>query len=767
MGNTVFRSLGFVFIALGIFYCQRNGEKLISYNEDIRPIFNAKCLSCHGGVKKSGGFSLLFPEEAYDTTDSGKYGILPGRPDQSELYVRITSEDPELRMPLEHPPLNKEEIATIKKWIEQGAKWETHWSFLPVKENVAIPAIKNHDNWIKNEIDHFVLEKLDQHQLKPKEEAEKPELIRRLALDLTGLPPSDALATWYLNNNQENAYEQLVDTLLSSPHFGEHWASMWLDLARYGDSQGYQKDPLRRTIWRYRDWVIDAFNRNMPFDQFTIEQIAGDLLPDRTDNQLLATAFHRNTNTNDEGGTDDEEFRIVAVLDRVNTTFEVWQGITISCVQCHSHPYDPIVHDEYYKLVAFFNNTQDRDHPKELPLATLLSPGQMQRKHLLQSKIEYWRAEKDTVTDEFKLAIQELESITPEPVPVMMEMEPDTFRKTQVFIRGNWLNRGDEVLPDIPNILNHIDGDVQQNRLGLAKWLVDKKNPLTARVMVNRFWTALFGRGIVETVEDFGSQGRKPTHPEMLEWLASNWMYQHNWDTKALLKDMVMSATYRQKNTVTAEILEKDPYNRLLSHGPRFRLSAEQIRDQALAVSGLLSPKLFGPSVMPYQPEGVWNIIRQLAQWQTSEGEDKHRRAVYTFIRKTSPYPSFITFDSPSREKCLSRRIRTNTPLQALVTMNDPVYIEAAAALAKTMKSTEDGPEAQIAFGYKKALFKSPKQEKMQLLLKFYEEALDNYRSNQEELQLLAANLEIPTAEDAALFNVANVILNLDEFLNN
>ncbi len=751
---------------LFIISCNPTNNEDISFNQNIRPILNEKCLSCHGGVKKLGGYSLLFPEEAFDTTDSGIHGIVAGKPEESQLYLRLITDDPELRMPFEHPALNKEEIKLIKRWIEEGATWETHWAFIPPAKDINPPKQSSSD-WPLNSIDQFILRKLQENELDPAPEAGPEILLRRLYLDLTGLPPSRSeVQTFVESPNREAAYDKAIDQLLDSPHFGEHWASMWLDLARYGDSQGYQKDPIRKTIWRYRDWVIDAFNRDMPFDQFTIEQLAGDLLPARTDHQLLATAFHRNTNTNDEGGTDDEEFRVVAVLDRLNTTFEVWQGLTMSCVQCHSHPYDPIRHEEFYESMAFFNNTMDADLRSEAPLATVLSPGQQFQLDTLKQFLDKYQNTGDTLSNIYRQAVANISTIQPGAVPVMQDFPPDTMRQSHVFVRGNWLDRGELVAPAVPESLNLSQQPVTEDRLGLANWLVSADNPLTARVIVNRFWAAIFGHGLVETVEDFGTQGAAPTHPELLDWLAVRFMQEHQWSVKSLLKDIVQSASYRQSAVVDAQKLDKDPYNQLLSRGPRFRLSAEQVRDQALAVSGLLSKKMFGPSVMPYQPEGVWNTIRHVARWQTSPGEDQYRRAVYTFLRKTSPYPAFLTFDSPSREVCVSRRTRTNTPLQAMVTLNDPVYLEAATALAQKMAKVHEASEQQIQFGYECAVLRAPKPDKLATLIGFYEQARQKYEAEPEEIALLVEDPEKHDPAFAALVNVANVILNLDEVLN-
>ncbi len=759
----------------------------VSYNADIRPIFNNKCIACHGGVKKSSGFSVLFREEAMQPAKSGELAIVPGHPEGSELIRRVKHQDPEERMPAEHDALSEEEIERLELWVEEGAEWETHWSYLAPDPDIEPPALR--DQWITNGIDAFVLQRLRKEKLKPQPEARREVLLRRVSLDLIGLPPTLEEVQEYLKDDSPEAYEKAVDRLLASPRFGERWASMWLDLARYGDSQGYQKDPYR-SIWAYRDWIIQALNADMPFDQFTIEQLAGDLLDDPTRDQILATAFHRNTMSNDEGGTDDEEFRVAAVLDRVNTTFEVWQGITIGCVQCHSHPYDPIRHEEYYGLYAFFNNTADADKPHEKPLLRDFSPTfETRAKELIlwfegQCGVNPSEGRLvtryDDIVERLKSScrppadsmiwnanFEALKDLSPPKTPVMRELPPDSSRITRFFERGNWLVHGDTIQPGVPASLPDYLDEYPQNRLGLAQWLVSDENPLTARVMVNRFWEQLFGVGIVETLEDFGSQGAAPSHKELLDWLAVQFREEQNWSVKSLLKQIVMSSTYRQDAAASPDLLERDPNNHLLARGPRFRLSAEQLRDQALAVGGLLSDKMYGPGVMPPQPDGTWQVIRGVLKWQTAEDEDRFRRGLYTFWRRSSPYPSMITFDAPSREFCVSRRIRTNTPLQALVTLNDVTFIEAAVALAGRMQR-EAGPDpiGQLTHGFKLAMAYEPSEEQRQHLINFYHTTLAHYDENPKLIGELVPESIEATPEIAALINSANVIMNLDGFLN-
>ena len=756
MRKSYFTGILVVIVAMVAFLLMSYTGSPIDFNDQIRPILNENCMVCHGGVRQDADLSFLFPEKALLPAKSGKYAIIPGKPGQSELIKRIKHHDQESRMPLDADALTKKEINLLERWINQGAEWSDHWSYIPVKNDISIP--KCEDEWCHNYIDNFIRNRAIQEGLFPSLQADKSYLIRRVYLDLTGLPPTKEETDLFIADTSPDAYERLVERLLDSPHYGERWAAMWLDLARYADSRGYQKDLLRPDIWRYRDWVIHAFNEDLPFDQFTIFQLAGDLVPNANENQLLATAFHRNTMTNDEGGTDDEEFRVTAVLDRVNTSMEIWQGTTIGCVQCHSHPYDPIEHKEYYNLYAFFNNTLDKDDYRESPTAQLMSPDQIE-------KLDRWKLElenhDDTLSIQYKNRLKEYMNILPGSIPIMRELPDSMSRKTRVFERGNWLVHGAVASPDVPGFLPDFDEGFSKDRLGFANWLVDENNPLTARVTVNRIWEQIFGKGIVTTLEDFGTQGESPTHPKLLDYLSYQFVHEYKWSIKKLLKEIVLSATYKQSSEISPESLEKDPENVFLSRGPRYRLSAEQIRDQALVISGLINKKVYGKSVMPHQPEGVWNVIRHAAKWQESLGSDKHRRALYTFWRRVSPYPSMLSFDVPSRELCVSRRIRTNTPLQALITLNDPVFVEAAMTLADRM-IVEAGSslEEKLIYGFQLALMRPPDEERLELLVDFYnqitekienETNLDNY-----------SKIEI---EKEVMINVASVLLNLDEVI--
>lgn len=887
-------------------------EEKISYNTLVKPILNKHCIHCHGGVKASGGFSLMTRELALRKNDSGKAAIIPQDAKNSELIRRLSTHDPEERMPYQAPPLQQDEITILEKWINQGAQWEKHWAYIPVQ--MPIPPSTAQGNmstsaeWAKNEIDHFVFDKMIQKGLQPNPQASKARLLRRLSLDLIGLPPHPALVRQFLRDDDPLSYDQLIDTLLASPHFGEHWAAMWLDLARYADSKGFERDASRR-IWPYRDYVIEAFNNDLPYDQFLLEQLAGDLLPEPTDDQYIATGFHRNTPTNDEGGTNNEEYRVAATLDRVNTTYEALMGTTFACTQCHGHPYDPFPHEDYYKSLAFFNNTRDYDTHLDYPwlrqfseeeqakledltqwVAQVENPERAKemRTFLKTYQPTYYSLECDSLvnaalydtkylgfrqqgsarlkdipltdrpllllkTNWFKLGgkldirldsadgpliaswqipTQETKQrffeiplqassgkhdlyfhyehpglkdpnaaglmidwfyfskLFPGPTSaeqtsrqqtyrelllsdaphtlIMVENEVDRQRSTFVFDRGNWQVHTDKVNPQTPGILLPFPEGAPANRLSFAKWVTDPKHPLTSRVFVNRLWEKLFGKGIVVTLEDFGSQGAPPTHPDLLDWLAWDFANNKKWSTKQMLKQIVRSATYRQSAQVQETHLELDPQNIWLARGPRLRLSAEQVRDQALAVSGLLNPELFGPPVMPYQPDDIWQVPYNAESWNISEGAQRYRRAIYTFMKRSAPYPAFETFDLAPRQVCVSRRIPTNTPLQALVTLNDPVFIEAAQHLAKWMfKKAPQKSTERIRAAYYKILGRAISTNNLNILNKLYLDTKDKFQANPADAEqlLLAEALESAPADFAATVVLANAMLNLDEYL--
>jgi hypothetical protein len=891
-------------------------QHTVDFNTEVKPIINTSCISCHGGVKSQAEFSLLFREDALAVTESGKPSIIPGDPGNSEMIRRLTLDDPEERMPYKHEKLSSKEIKTLREWVKQGAVWGDHWAYVPV-EKVEPPKPKgwlwglipaSQPKLVKNNIDYFIYDKIQKEKLKPSPEADKASLLRRVSLDLIGLPASESVTKSFLESQDESAYEVLVDSLLASIQFGERWTSVWLDIARYADTKGYERDD-GRNVWRYRDWLINAFNEDKPYDVFITEQLAGDLMPNPTDDQYIATVFHRNTMTNDEGGTDNEEFRTAAVLDRVNTTFEGLMSTTFACIQCHSHPYDPFKHEEYYEVAAFFNNTRDEDtyadypvlrHYKEedygkldsivnwvnnygtkekakevntflktwqpainslvadnlvnselndtkwlrfrnngsarLPAVDLTNksqlmfryasylPGGIWKIHLdkpdgvvlktiLPEQTNGWEiittdipltkgvhdlylsytnsnlknpdqgglqfdwfyfsnplpGKENTGFDKIEKSYWQLMNARVSSTPIMMDNPKDMHRETNVFERGNWLVKGEKVEPGVPASLNPMPEGAPKNRLGLAMWMTDKQNPLTSRTMVNRLWEQLFGVGLVETMEDMGTQGAIPTHRELLDYLSYKFMYDYEWSMKKVLKEIVLSATYRQDAKTSKELLEKDPLNRFYARGVRVRLSAEQIRDQALALSGLLSHKMYGPSVMPWQPEGIWMSPYSGAVWQKSEGEDQYRRGVYTYWKRTAPYPSMVTFDGATRDLCSTQRIRTNTPLQALVTLNDSVYLESAKHFAFLMRSEcsdQKDMKNVISKGYEIALLKTIDQQRLNSFMKLYEDALRQYKNDAKKTTaMLGEENKKEGAETAALILVANAMLNMDELI--
>jgi mono/diheme cytochrome c family protein len=995
----------------------RSPGEAIDFDRQIRPIFESRCIECHGAKKQNSGLRLDRKSSVFIGGDSGQPALVPGRSGDSPIFQRISTEDRSEIMPPKGAPLTPAQVQVIKAWIDQGGAWpdepeEKHWAYeKPIRPE--LPPV-NPGAWPKNPIDYFVLHRLGKEGLQPSPEADRATLIRRVSLDLTGLPPSVEEVDQFLSDQSPDAYEKVVDRLLASPHYGERWAKPWLDLARYADTQGYEKDN-RRTIWPYRDWVIQALNQDMPFSQFTIEQIAGDMLPDATLQQRVATGFHRNTMTNTEGGTDDEEFRHEAVVDRVNTTMAVWMGTTMSCAQCHNHKYDPITMKEYYQFYAFLNSTADNDQPDERPVMKVPTPDQESELKRLQAEIaalekEYhkdlpgleeaqlaWETESiaalnawqvvdpreltsaggatltkkddssilaggtnppnDTYTITFTAPDKKITGIRlqvlpdgslpyksigrhpngsfvlsrfeisiarpetePQPLVILsatadytqdghsvmnlvdgkpgpgwaisaadpkhrversayftletpVELEPDSTlavvlrhasqwpeanlgrfrlsvtaaknpgaiptlpepvraallasaenrpdkqketlrnhfrsiapellsvreelararkaesdldkqiprtmvmeelskpRETHMLIRGGFMSRGDKVSPGIPAVFHPLPQDKPANRLTLAEWLVDENNPLTARVTMNRFWEEYFGTGMVETSEDFGAQGELPTHPELLDWLATEFMSQ-GWSMKAMHRIMVTSATYRQSSRPTPDLLERDPYNRLFARGPRVRLPAELLRDQALAVSGLLSRKLGGPSVMPPQPEGLWQVVYSGDRWETSKGEDKYRRGLYTFWRRTMPHPAMTTFDAPSREFCVIKRTRSNTPLQALVLLNDPAFVEAAQALARRIVHEKSGAiEARAEYAFRLCLARQPRPEELRRVVHLFQQELELFKTDRDAaLRMASSQLGAPPPEMdiyelAAWSVVANVLLNLDELI--
>ena len=766
-------------------------EKAVAVDFDrvIRPILAENCYKCHGPDEGDRKAKLRFDlrAEALKPAKSGAFAIVPGAPAQSEMIARITAAEEEDRMPPAQTgkTLVPAQIGALRQWIAQGAPYAAHWAYVK-PSRPALPPVR-HRTWVRNAIDTFILARLEREGLVPSPPADRRTLIRRVSLDLTGLPPTIEEVDGFLADKNPRAYEALVDRLLQKPGFGEHWARMWLDLARYADSAGYADDPAR-IIWAYRDWVIEAFNDNLPFDRFTIEQIAGDLLANADEEDEVATAFHRNTMTNNEGGTTREEFRNAAVIDRVNTTMSVWMATSMGCAQCHTHKYDPITQQEYFRFFAFFNNTADADLKDESPVLDVSPRSAKERRAKLRSDIAALEhALKDSATNVSTAATDggagaenrparlkhlhaELAALPAVTVPVMRELAADQRRTTHVQIRGNYLALAEEVIPGVPAALHPLPENAPLNRLALARWLVDTNNPLTSRAIANRFWEQIFGVGIVRTSEDFGTQGDRPTHPELLDWLATEFVAR-NWDVKAFLKLLVTSAAYCQSSRVTPELVGRDPDNLLLGRGPRFRATAEVVRDQALAVSGLLSSKMYGPPVRPPQPSlGLSAAFGGSLDWHTSPGEDRYRRAIYTEWRRTNPYASMATFDAPTREVCTLRRPRSNTPLQALVTLNDPVFVEAARALGRRMATWSGSTDERMRYGFELCLARLPTAGELKRLLEFHQTARSHYQQKPElarEMEGAESGLAsgANAVELAAWAATGNVLLNLDETL--
>jgi mono/diheme cytochrome c family protein len=749
----------------------------VDFNHDIRSILSSRCFKCHGPDLKKAGLDLQSRETATRQLKSGDYAVVPGKSAESALIERVSSPDDDIRMPPKGKAerLTPDQIAKLRAWIDQGAKWEEHWAYVK-PQRPPLPEVRQ-KSWVRNGIDHFVLARLEKEGLTPSPDADRATLIRRVSLDLTGLPPTLAQVDAFLQDESPNAYERVVDRLLASEHYGERQALPWLDEARYADTNGYEKDD-RRTMWPYRDWVINAFNRDLPFDQFTIEQIAGDLLPGAMREQKIATGFHRNTMVNTEGGTNDEEFRVAALIDRVNTTMEVWMGTTMGCAQCHNHKYDPFTQAEYYKLFAFFNNTEDRGRSDE-PILELPTPAEAAQRRRVGVAIARLAAPLVTpqplltaaltgAARKRLMALRKQEgAIKPASTLIMKELPKP--RTTHILIRGSYTNKGPVVTPGVPAKLHPLAPRQPLNRLALARWLVDPNNPLVGRVILNRIWAQYFGRGLVETSEDFGIQGEPPTHPKLLDWLATEFIRQ-KWSVKAMHRLIVTSATYRQSSRVTPPLYERDPYNRLFARGPRFRLDGEMVRDNALAISGLLNPKIGGPSVFPYQPDGVWNNPYSGDKWVTSTNGDQYRRGLYTFWRRTAPYAELVAFDAPSREVCTERRPRTNTPLQALAALNDRPFVEAAAALGRRMMTEVNGTDEERArHGFRLCVARMPSRAELGQLLRLYRENLEKFKKDPAAAKAMARSglpklsKEMNPAELAAWTVVANVLLNLDE----
>lgn len=711
--------------------------EIISYNFDVKPILSDKCYTCHGPDAEARQANLRLD------TEEGAFGVaknlsnLPiiksGDPKGSALVFHINSTDPKNQMP---PPdsnlsLSSQQKQILEKWIEQGASWEGHWAY-QVPQKTEVPQTKYQD-WAQNEIDNFVAAKLENKGLNPSSFAEKEIILRRLAFDLTGLPPSLELMDQFLEDESELAYEKMVDHLMAQPQFGERMASVWLDVARYADTHGYQDD-LERVMWPWRDWVINAFNKNLPYDEFITWQLAGDLLDEPTLEQIVATGYNRNHKITQEGGVIDEEYRVEYVADRAVTTSKALMGITVECARCHDHKYDAVSQKEFFSLYSFFNNVDEK------------------------GRIEYGETPAPFVTIDKKIAAEELsflhlpDSIAKVELMVMEEVE--NLRTTYTLARGQYDAPDQEVQPGTPARILPFDETYAQNRLGLAKWFFDEKNPLTSRVVVNRFWQQFFGRGLVATPEDFGNQGARPSHPELLDWLAVTFRTQDQWDIKKFIKRVVLSATYRQSSKTSLEASRLDPTNVFLAYYPRQKLPAEMIRDNALVTSGLLNGTIGGPSVKPHQPEGLWEETTSgqgLTQYQPDGGVNRYRRSLYTFWKRTVPPPNMITFDAPTRDLCTVERQKTSTPLQSLVLLNDPQFYSAAEAIANKI-DTEDTLQTErekILKLFRTITLRTPNEAEKKLLSDYFDALLSNNEQASEnplvDMALLIYNLDETT----------------------
>ena len=698
----------------------------VDFFREIQPILGDYCVRCHGGVRELGA-----PPLNLQTRESAAFTLgQPCNPQSSILYLRLSVDDPDFRMPLGQPALPPDKLNKLRRWIYQGAPWPKQWSFSPMTPVEPAGVVVSDEAWIKTPLDRFILGRLDQLKIAPSLEASKETLIRRLSLDLTGLPPTLPELDAFVADGSAMAYDALVDRLLASPAFGERWARHWLDQARYADSNGYQKDRPRPNAWRYRDWVVDSLNTDQPFDAFTVEQIAGDLLPGATAVQKLATGFSRNTLFNDEVGVDPEEDRTLRVLDRAATIGTAWLGLTVGCTQCHSHPYDPIKQQEFYRLYAFFNDANEQT--VEVP-------------------------------------VKGNDASTGTIVADVLGPNVTSPRATYLFVRGNFLtpDKSQALAPGTPAVLPPLKARAGvADRLDLARWIVDPENPLTARVAVNTIWYHLFGQGLVSSLEDFGSRAAFPSHPELLDWLASSFVA-GGFSRKALIRQIVLSAAYRQSSAGRPDV-QIDLENVNLYRQNRVRVEAEIVQDSFLAVSGLLSTKRGGPAVYPPIPPQI-DMTFDGVDWPVSTGEDAHRRALYTFHQRTLLYPSLAVFDRPSAVVSVTGRSRSNTPLQALTTLHDPVFVEAARAFAMRVQTdVTDGLDQQLVYAFRLALARSPSKAETRELESLYTDTMAVFEQAPTDAAAAVGEYQpagIAPATAAAWVIVARNILNLDKFI--
>jgi len=729
----------------------------VDFNFHIRPILSDRCFKCHGPDvnKREANLRLDTPEGAYAALkDNPKaHAIMAGSLEKSEVYQRIIAKDTAVLMP---PPssnlkLTKHEIELIAKWIKQGAKYKPHWAFI-VPQKPKLPEAD--EDWIKNEIDNFVYAKMDNKGLKPNEEVDKERLLKRVSFDLIGLPPTIEMQERFLKDNSPNAYEKIVDELLKNKHYGEKMAISWLDVARYADSHGYQDDGLR-TMWPWRDWVIHAFNSNYPYSKFLTWQLAGDLLPNPSKEMLLATGFNRNHKITQEGGVIDEEYRIEYVTDRTNTFGKSFLALTFECAHCHDHKYDPISQKDYYRTFAFFNQVPEKGLFGTID-ASFADPPNMKITTEDVNSILKFINKKDTAK-----------------VMVMVMKDTSKVRPTYILNRGNYDSHGELVGVGIPKAIMPFDTNkLEKNRLGLAKWMLNDKNPLTARVYVNRLWASFFGRGIVKTLGDFGMQGELPSHPELLDWLAVDFK-QNGWNVKRLVKQIVMSATYRQSSTISEKHLKTDPENIFLARSTRMRFPAENVRDHILASSGVLNEEIGGPSVKPYQPKGLWEVATSgrgtLSRYVQDHESDLYRRGMYVFIKRTVPPPSMLIFDASNRDQCEVQRSRTNTPLQALAMMNDPQTMEGSRVLAENLMSENISLETKLEKAFRRIICRKPKAKELEILTLYFESESDFFKKNTKkaDMMLKIGEFKQKTIKDknatAALMQTIQMIFNMEE----
>ena len=766
----------------------------IDFDADVRPILAAHCFKCHGPEKQKGGLRLDDRKAALAGGNSG-VAIAPGKSADSPLIHAVAGTDPDAKMPPEGgTPLTPIQIGKLRAWIDRGAAWgtqtgpsptgpakSTHWSFQPIRRPTP-PEIAKPDSPIRNAIDAFILARLVKEGVTPLPPADRATLVRRVSLDLTGLPPTPAEVDAFVADAAPDAYEKLVDHLLASPHYGERWGRHWLDAARYADSDGYEKDTGRPFAWRYREWVIRALNADLPFDRFTTEQLAGDLLPNATLDQKTATGFHRNTLTNKEGGADQEEFRVAACVDRVNTTGQVWLGLTVGCAQCHDHKYDPLSQREFYQFFAFFNSDRETDLPAP-------RPGEAEKLKVQQAAFDAEQAKLKAAVDAAKADKLPAAEITkrekaraahaakPPAASKVMTLAAGPPRPTHLMLRGDFLRKGVEVKAGTPAVLPSASPPVATgglyNRLDLAKWITAPDNPLTARVTVNWVWAKFFGRGLVSTPEDFGTQGEKPSHPELLDWLGAEFQdpARCGWSMKKLHRLIATSAAYRRSSDLTPALAARDPLNVLLARQSRLRLESEIVRDGALAASGLLNRTVGGPSVRPPQPAGISELTYAgAAKWAETAGPEKYKRGMYVWFQRTSPYPMLTTFDSPDSNVCVVRRERSNTPLQALTLLNDGVFVECAQALARRVLSEgKGGTDAEkVTRAFRHCVGRAPSAAERDRLVTLVGEFRTLVAANPAEAAKLVGPYKtdgIPPAETAAWVALARTLLNLDEFV--